>query len=86
MTAESNIQNQGIGELKRELEYIKKEFPDPEKFQESLQKIKANNHVERLKDFLKDLGLSILANNICLLQRFLEHRIAEMRKSQPITT
>ncbi len=81
-----NIKKRGLGELKRELKFVEKEFPDPEKFQESLQKIEANGNVEKLKNFLEYLGLSILANDICLLQRFLEHRIAEMRKSQPITT
>lgn len=85
MTAELNIQN-GLGELKRELKFVEKEFPNPEKFQESLQKIEANGNVEKLKQFLKEgLGLPILADNICLLRRFIKHRIAEMRK-QPITT
>ena len=83
----SNIQKTGPGELKRELEFIKKNFPEPEVFQESLKKIEANGNLEKLRSFLKDyLELPILANNICLLQRFIEHRIAEMRKNQPVTT
>ncbi|HQB51103.1 MAG TPA: hypothetical protein PLT32_02700 [bacterium] len=83
----SNIQKTGLGELKRELEVIKNEFPNPEKFQGSLEKIEANGNLEKLRSFLKDyLGLPILADNICLLQRFIEHRITEMRKNQPVTT
>lgn len=87
MTAKSSNINNGIGELMREVKIVKKEFPNPEKFEESLKKMEANGNLEKLRSFLKDyLGLPILADNICLLQRFIEHRITEMRKNQPVTT
>ncbi|HNW55689.1 MAG TPA: hypothetical protein PKN62_01255 [bacterium] len=75
---------QGIGELKRELEFFKKQFPDFQNIKKSLRRMKTNRHLRKFKKFLKEtLGLPILANNISLLRRFIDNRIAEMQESIP---